>query len=140
MQRKRSVAVTLVLAGSTLAGCGGPVEQRDAYASLDACSKDWKDPAKCQPVKDGRYSSNYYYGPPYFGSSLTDGRPRPSPNAMDAVRLASTSGSSSTSRSSFNSGSSSFGSSHTSSSSSSSSSSRGGFGSTGHSFSSSSSS
>jgi len=139
MQRKRSVAITLVLAGSTLAGCGGPVEQRDAYASLNDCAKDWKDPGKCQPVRDGRYSSNYYYGPPYFGSSLTDGRPRPSPNAMDAVRLASTSGSSSTSRSSFSSGSSSSSSSHTSSSSSSSSS-RGGFGSTGHSFSSSSSS
>lgn len=141
MQRKRSVAITLVLAGSTLAGCGGPVEQRDAYASLNDCAKDWKDAAKCQPVRDGRYSSNYFYGPPYFGSSLTDGRPRPSPNAMDAVRLASTGGSSSssTSRSSFGSGSSSS-SSHTSSSSSSSSSSRGGFGSTGHSFSSSSSS
>jgi hypothetical protein len=141
MQRKRSAAITLVLAGSTLAGCGGPVEQRDAYASLDACAKDWQSPAQCQPVRDGRYASNYFYGPPYFGSSLTDGRPRPSPNAMDAVRLASTSGSSpsSTSRSWFRSGSSSSSSSssRTSSSSSSSSSSRGGFGSTGSSFSSS---
>src|SRR5204862_7834932 len=116
-----------------------PVEQRDAYANLDACAKDWKNPAQCQPVKDGRYSSSYYYGPPYFGSSLTDGRPRPSPNAMDAVRLASTSGSSSTSRSSFNSGSTSSSSSSSHTSSTSSSSSRGGFGSTGHSFSSSSS-
>ena len=139
MQRKRSAAITLVLAGSTLAGCGGPVEQRDAYASLNDCVKDWQGPAQCQPVQDGRYASNYFYGPPYFGASLTDGRPRPSPNAMDAVRLASTSGSSSsTSRSWFRSGSSSssFSSSRTSSSSSSSSSSRGGFGSTGRSFSS----
>ena len=138
-QRKRSAAITLVLAGSTLAGCSGPVEQRDAYSSLNDCAKDWQDPAKCQPVRDGRYSSNYFYGPPYFGSSLTDGRPRPSANAMDAVRLGSTSGSSSSSRSWFSSGSSSSSSSssRTSPSSSSSSSSRGGFGSTGHSFSSS---
>jgi len=139
MQRKRSAAITLVLAGSTLAGCGGPVEQRDAYASMNDCVKDWQSPAQCQPVRDGRYASNYFYGPPYFGSSLTDGRPRPSANAMDAVRLGSTSGSSSSSRSWFSSGSSSSSSSRTSSSSSSSSSSRGGFGSTGHSFSSSSS-
>ena len=139
MQRKRSAAITLVLAGSTLAGCSGPVEQRDAYASMNDCVKDWQSPAQCQPVRDGRYSSNYFYGPPYFGSSLTDGRPRPSANAMDAVRLGSTSGSSSSSRSWFSSGSSSSSSSssRTSSSSSSSSSSRGGFGSTGHSFSSS---
>lgn len=142
MQRKRSAAITLVLAGSTLAGCGGPVEQRDAYSSLDSCIKDWQSSAKCQPVSDGRYASSYYYGPAYFGPSLTDGRPRPSPNAMDAVRLASTSSSSSSSsRSWFSSGSSSSAISHTSgSSSSSSSTSRGGFGSTGHSFSSSGSS
>jgi hypothetical protein len=140
-QRKRSAAITLVLAGSTLAGCSGPVEQRDAYASLDACVKDWQSSAKCQPVKDGRYSSSYYYGPAYFGPALSDGRPKPSPNAMDAVRLTSTSGSSS-GRSSFSSGSSSSSSSTHSSSSSSSSSgtSHGGFGSTGHSHSSSSSS
>ena len=140
-QRKRSAAITLVLAGSTLAGCSGPVEQRDAYASLDACVKDWQSPAKCQPVQDGRYSSSYYYGPAYFGPSLTDGRPRPSANAMDAVRVGSTSSSPSSSRSSFSSGSSSSSSStsHTSSSSSSGTS-HGGFGSTGHSHSSSSSS
>ena len=138
MQRKRSAAITLVLAGSTLAGCSGPAEQRDAYASLNDCVKDWQNPTQCQPVRDGRYSSNYYYGPPYYGASLTDGRPRPSANAMDAVRLGSTG---SSSRSWFSSGSSSFRSTSSSSStrtssSSSSSSSRGGFGSTGHSFSS----
>jgi hypothetical protein len=138
-QRKRSAAITLVLAGSTLAGCSGPAEQRDAYASLDACVKDWQSPAKCQPVKDGRYSSSYFYGPAYFGPSLTDGRPKPSANAMDAVRVGSTSGSSS-SRSSFSSGSSSGSSSTHTSSSSSSGTSHGGFGSTGHSSSSSSSS
>ena len=135
-QRKRSTAITLVLAGSTLAGCGGPVEQRDAYASLDDCVKDWKSPAQCQQVRDGRFASNYYYGPPYFGPSLTDGRPKPSPNAMDAIRLASTGNSSSSSRSWFSSSSSSSISHTSGSSGGSSSSSRGGFGSTGHSFSS----
>jgi hypothetical protein len=137
-QRKRSAAITLVLAGSTLAGCGGPAEQRDAYASLNDCVKDWQNPAQCQPVRDGRYSSSYFYGPSYFGPSLTDGRPRPSPNAMDAVRLASGSTSSSSSRSWFSSGSSPSSASRSSSSPhTSSSTSRGGFGSTGHSFSSS---
>jgi len=139
-QRKRSAAITLVLAGSTLGGCSGPVEQRDAYASLDACVKDWQSPAKCQPVKDGRYSSSYFYGPSYFGPSLTDGRPKPSANAMDAVRVGSTGSSSSSSRSSFSSGSSSSSSSTHTSGSSSSGTSHGGFGSTGHSSSSSSSS
>ena len=139
IRRKRSAAITLVLAGSTLAGCSGPAEQRDADASLNDCVKDWQSSAQCQPVKDGRYSSSYYYGPPYYGASLTDGRPRPSANAMDAVRVGSTA---SSSRSWFSSGSSSSyrstsssRSTHTSSSSSSSSSS-GGFGSTGCSFSS----
>lgn len=136
-QRKRSAAITLVLAGSTLAGCSGPPEQRDAYASLNDCVKDWQNPAQCQPVRDGRYSSSYFYGPPYFGPSLTDGRPRPSANAMDAVRL-SPGSTSSSSRSWFSSGSSSSTASRSSTSShSSSSTSRGGFGSTGHSFSSS---
>ena len=94
--RKRSAAITLVLAGSaTLAGCGSPVEQRDAYSSLQTCVKDWNNASLCEPVKDGRYASNYFYGPPYYGSGTTYslfGRTRnpaisPSPNAMDAQRL-----------------------------------------------------
>ena len=138
-QRKRSTAITLVLAGSaTLAGCGSPVEQRDAYASLNDCMKDWHNTAQCQPVRDGRYSSSYYYGPPYYGASLADGRPRPSPNAMDSIRVGTSGSSPSTSRSSFSSGSSPSSVSHTSGSTSSGTS-RGGFGSTGHSSSSSSS-
>ena len=89
-RRRRSTAITLVLAGSaSFAGCGGPVEQRDAYRSIGDCIKDWNNAAQCQPVTDGRYATSYYYGPPYFGASLTDGRPRPSPNAMDAVHLTS---------------------------------------------------
>lgn len=94
--RKRSAAITLVLAGSaTLAGCGSPVEQRDAYSSLDSCVRDWNNAAMCEPVKDGRYSSSYFYGPPYYGNGTTYsmfGRTRspsisPSPNAMDVQRM-----------------------------------------------------
>lgn len=140
--RKRSRAITLVLAGSAaLAGCESPVEQRDAYASLADCTRDWENPAQCEPVRDGRFASSYYYGPRYFGSAYPDGRPRPSPHAMDAVPLARSS-SSSGSRSWFSSGSSSrswssSSSSSSRSSSSSGSTSRGGFGSSGRSASSS---
>lgn len=138
--RKRSRAITLVLAGSAaLAGCEAPLEQRDAYASLADCTRDWETPAQCEPVRDGRFASSYYYGPPYFGSSYPDGRPRPSAHAMDAVPLARPASSSSTSRSSIGSRSGTWSSSTSSSSSRSSSSrtSRGGFGSSGRSASSS---
>lgn len=92
--RKRSAAITLVLAGSaTLGGCGSPVEQRDAYSNMQSCVKDWNNATLCQPVKDGRYASSYFYGPPYYGSGSgwnffgRSSGPRPSPNAMDSVRL-----------------------------------------------------
>ena len=90
--RKRSAAITLVLAGSAgLAGCGAPVEQRDAYAGVQDCVKDWTDASLCEPVRDGRYASHYVYGPPYYASSgwslLGRDRITPSPNAMDATRL-----------------------------------------------------
>jgi hypothetical protein len=95
--RKRSAAITLVLVGSaTLAGCGSPVEQRDAYSDLQSCVKDWNNASLCEPVRDGGYSSSYFYGPPYFGNGTTYalfGRTRSptmiaSPNAMAADRLA----------------------------------------------------
>ncbi len=81
-----------MLAGSAaLGGCGSPVEQRDAYASLNDCVKDWTDASLCEPVRDGRYSTSYLYGPPYYGSGGWSffGRDRiaSSPNAMDATRL-----------------------------------------------------
>src|SRR5262245_49928393 len=90
--RKRSAAITLVLAGSaTLAGCGSPVEQRDAYASLNDCVRDWTDASLCEPVRDGQYASSYRYGPPYYSSSgwswFGSGRLDPSPNAMDVRRM-----------------------------------------------------
>ena len=135
--RKRSAAITLVLVGSaTLAGCGSPVEQRDAYKSMSDCTKDWNNPALCQPVTDGRYASGYFYGPPYYGSGTTYsffGRTRSpdihaSPNAMGATRLQTGSvASSPVSQLAMRTGAGSFRSS--SSSSSSSSTSRGGFGS-----------
>lgn len=92
--RKRSAAITLVLAGSAaLGGCGSPVEQRDAYASLNDCVKDWTNPSLCEPVKDGRYSSSYLYGPPYYAAAgwslLGRNRVVPSPSAMEATRLPS---------------------------------------------------
>ena len=136
--RKRSRAITLVLAGSAaLAGCEAPLEQRDAYQSLADCTRDWENAVQCEPVRDGRYASSYYYGPPYFGSSYPDGRPRPSAHAMDAVPLARPATSSSSSRSWFGSRVGSWTSSSSSSRSSSSSTSRGGFGSSGRSASSS---
>jgi len=84
-RRKRSAAITLVLAG-TLSGCGEPVPQQDVYRSLADCQRDWGDPQQCQPVRDGRYAPSYFYGPSRYGSSYTDGRPKPSANAMDAVK------------------------------------------------------
>jgi hypothetical protein len=94
--RKRSATISLVLAGSaTLGGCGSPVEQQDAYASQSACLRDWSNAQLCEPVRDGRYASSYFYGPPYYGSGTAYslfGRTRspriePSPNAMDALRV-----------------------------------------------------
>ena len=82
--RKRSAAVTLVLAG-TLSGCGEPVPQRDVYQNLAACQRDWQGPGQCQQVSDSRYSNTWFYGPNHYGSSFTSGRPRPSPNAIDSV-------------------------------------------------------
>ena len=84
-RRKRSAAITLVLAGS-LGGCGEPEPQRDVYTSAEACQRDWNQPQQCEPVRDNRYSNSWFYGPPYYGSAWPDGRPRSSSNAVDAVR------------------------------------------------------
>jgi uncharacterized protein YgiB involved in biofilm formation len=84
-RRKRSAAITLLLAG-TMSGCSEPVPQQDVYKSLADCQRDWGDPKQCQPVRDNRYSPSYYYGPSHYGPSDTYGRPRPSANAMDSVK------------------------------------------------------
>lgn len=83
-KRKRSAAITLVLAGS-LTGCGDPEAQRDVYTNIESCRKDWGDPKDCTRVNDGQRSSSYFYGPRYFGSSFPSGRPRASPNAIEAA-------------------------------------------------------
>lgn len=90
--RKRSAAITLVLAGSaSLAGCGSPVEQQDVYASLGDCLKDWNEAALCEPVRESRYAPGYHYGPAYYGSSgwslIGSPRIQGSPNAWDARAL-----------------------------------------------------
>lgn len=112
-RRRRSAAITLVLAGA-VSGCGEPQPQRDVYGSLAECTRDWNGPQQCEPVRDGRYSNSWFYGPSHYGSAWPSGRPKPSPNAIEATR-------------SQRSGAVAHGSSSVS---------RGGFGSTGHSFSS----
>jgi uncharacterized protein YgiB involved in biofilm formation len=64
--RKSSRHITLVLLGAAaLAACGDDVETRDVYASRTDCVQDWGDEQKCEPVRDGRYHSSYFYGPRY---------------------------------------------------------------------------
>jgi hypothetical protein len=82
--RKRSAAITLVLAG-TLSGCGEPTPQRDVYQNLTSCQRDWQADGHCEPVRDNRYSNTWYYGPNHYGTNYSSGRPRPSPNAIDAL-------------------------------------------------------
>lgn len=82
--RKRSAAITLVLAGS-LSGCSEPVAQRDVYATLADCQRDWDQAQSCEPVRDGRYSTSWFYGPSYWGETWPNGRPRPNLSAVDAV-------------------------------------------------------
>jgi uncharacterized membrane protein YgcG len=138
-RKKRSAAITLVLAGA-VSGCSEPVPQRDVYLSQAECQRDWGQAQSCEPASDNRHSPAWYYGPAYYGRTWPSGNPRPSDNAIDAYRVdprasaladsrrpgtASTSRPSSSSSSTWRSSS--------SSSSSSSGSSRGGFGSSGRS-------
>ena len=90
-RRKRSAAITLVLAGS-LSGCSEPVPQRDVYTSLADCQRDWAAQGQqCEQVRDGRYANSWYYGPRYYGGDWPSGRPKSSPNAVEAVRTPGTS-------------------------------------------------
>jgi uncharacterized protein YgiB involved in biofilm formation len=84
-RRRRSAAITLVLAG-TITGCGGPEPQRDVYRTLAECQRDWAAAQQCQPARDDHYS-NAYYGPQYYASAFPDGSPRPNRNAMATVRV-----------------------------------------------------
>ena len=132
-RRKRSAAITLVLAGS-LGGCSEPVPQRDVYTSLADCQRDWAPQAQhCEPVRDGRYANTWFYGPRYYGSDWPSGRPKASPNAVDALRTPGTAPTQTASRSWFSSRSFSGSRSSSTSSRSSSTTSRGGFGSSGRS-------
>jgi hypothetical protein len=89
-RRKRSAAITLVLAGS-LGGCSEPVPQRDVYTSLTDCQRDWAAQGQqCEQVRDGRFSNSWYYGPRYYGGDWPSGRPKASPGAVEAVRTPGT--------------------------------------------------
>jgi hypothetical protein len=81
--RKRSAAITLVLAG-TLSGCGEPEAQRDVYRTLADCQRDWPGQQQCEQANRSGHSSTWFYGPRYYGSSFGSGAPRPSANAMSA--------------------------------------------------------
>ncbi|AIY40401.1 hypothetical protein LT85_1243 [Collimonas arenae] len=73
---RKSRAVPLVLAASTLlAGCS-PRQARDEYASQEDCKKDWSRPELCQPASSsGSGSSTHttYYGGRYYGPSYDEG-------------------------------------------------------------------
>ncbi|HWX03543.1 hypothetical protein [Collimonas sp.] len=72
LSSRKSRAVPLVLAASTLlAGCG-PRQARDEYASQEDCKKDWERPELCQPAAGSSTSGGHggayfgrYYGPSY---------------------------------------------------------------------------
>ncbi len=83
--RKRSAAITLVLAG-TLSGCGEPEAQRDLYRTLADCQRDWpgQQCEQANPNHPAGHSGTWFYGPRYYGSSFGSGAPKPSPNAMSA--------------------------------------------------------
>jgi hypothetical protein len=71
---RKSRAVPLVLAASTLlAGCS-PRQARDEYASQEDCKKDWDRPELCQPAPSNSSGGHGgYYGGRYFGPSYNEG-------------------------------------------------------------------
>ncbi len=72
--RKSSAKVTLVLLGAAaLTSCSDPIDTRDVYASRAQCVQDWGDEQKCEPVRDGRYTTSHYYGPRYTSSHSSEG-------------------------------------------------------------------
>jgi uncharacterized protein YgiB involved in biofilm formation len=96
-KRKSSLSVTLVLAGAAaLAGCEqapdpeAQTAQRDVYASLEDCQRDWGRPEQCDPVagsgSGGSRSGLLYYGPWYGHSGAASG-PRPGSRAIDSVSV-----------------------------------------------------
>ncbi len=71
---RKSRAVPLMLAASTLlAGCS-PRQARDEYASQADCKKDWARPELCQPASGSSSGGGHtgYYGR-YYGPSYDEG-------------------------------------------------------------------
>lgn len=92
--RKSSLKVSLVLIGTVaLSGCGEERQQRDIYASLADCQKDWGRPGACEAaptsVSSGSTTAHrYYFGPSYSGATDSRGSPRPSRNAISSMHVA----------------------------------------------------
>ena len=76
-RRRRSAAITLVLAG-TVSGCSDAIPQQDVYASLAGCERDWRN--GCRPVTDANYPPSFYYGPVHCADDVL-----PSLNALSVV-------------------------------------------------------
>jgi uncharacterized protein YgiB involved in biofilm formation len=76
--RRSSVHISLVLIGSTLAGCGqeAPRLARDHYATLEDCAADWGRPDQCDRVQSSGYPGGMFVfrGPPYPLSAREDAR------------------------------------------------------------------
>ena len=69
---KRSIVITLVLISSiSLIACASRRYRREVYRSLEDCYKEWGIVVECEPVTDGSYSSEYYYGPYYYQSGYS---------------------------------------------------------------------
>jgi len=82
--------VSLVLVGAvTLVGCGEEAEQRDLYASLEDCQKDWGRPEACEPAPRaaGTSHTGMWYGPHYAAGPAADGTTARGRHAVGSTRV-----------------------------------------------------
>lgn len=85
-QRRSSTSIRLVLIGAAavMSGCEREIPARDVYANLESCRADWNQASDCEPNRNERYPSTYFYGPRYHASERWSGRLRQGPNALFA--------------------------------------------------------